>query len=195
VVTKSKDFLPLTRQYLYDLFVHGFNNENINTYVTHNAVDAYNPTRGLDLFMNGKVIIVQRDPRDIFASTSIMDNVYVPAYEIKSNWKLKQSFLNTSSVTAFVNRQKAFFSQVRDEFDDNRVLRLQFEDVVLNYEESLQKIYTFLNVDKSVHLNKGRYFNPELSAKNIGIWKRYKNVDDIKYIFSALKENCFLSQD
>lgn len=39
--------------------------------------------------------------------------------------------------------------------------------------------------------SKNKYFKPELSSKNIGMWKIHSNQKEIDYIYSELKEYCY----
>jgi|APSaa5957512535_1039671.scaffolds.fasta_scaffold164768_2 hypothetical protein len=39
--------------------------------------------------------------------------------------------------------------------------------------------------------NKGEYVNPKISKKNIGLWKSYKNQDEINLTYSELKQYCY----
>jgi hypothetical protein len=50
----------------------------------------------------------------------------------------------------------------------------RFENLVLNYDESVARVESFLGLSTSQHRRKRRYFDPEWSASNIGI---YKNIN------------------
>ena len=78
----------------------------------------------------------------------------------------------------------------RNEKDDHRVLRINFEDLILKYYETRKEVFNFLDIDESDHVNKFQYFDPNISIKNIGIWKKHKNQDDMKKIYIELTKYC-----
>jgi hypothetical protein len=82
---------------------------------------------------------------------------------------------------------------VRQKEDDNRVLRLQYEDVIFNYDQNINKILNFLEEPASIHQNKNLYFKPEVSKKNIGLWKLMPDQKNIEKIYENLSPYCFNS--
>lgn len=187
------NFFQLTRKYLNDLYTC-ISNKDTHVFVMHNAIEPFNPIRGLNLFEDAKIIIVQRDPRDIYASIFVKDGVFIPAYEKKHFWKMKKSFLNTDNIQNFIERQKLQFSKIKSTVDDHRILRLRFEDIVLKYEETIANILNFLGETPSIHVRKKNFFDPEKSIKNIGLWKRMKGDDlnAIRLINEELECLCYL---
>jgi hypothetical protein len=185
----ESDFILLTKKYLSDLYFC-IKDDHDEVMVTHNALEPFNPCHGLNLFNNGKSIIVQRDPRDIYASTFQIGNSYIPKYETKYMWKLKMNMLGANDIDEFCHRQLVYFNQAKLLFDSN-ILRLNYEDIVLDYENVLKKIYNFLEIEESLHVNKGYFFKPQLSIKNIGLWKKFPDQNAIKKIESQLKPYCF----
>lgn len=186
------NFLYLTRKYLDDLF-SCIRNEDTKVFVLQNALEPFNPARGLNLFEDAKSIIVQRDPRDIYASIFVKSNVFIPEYEKKYFWRMKGSFLNTDNIQNFIKRQKLQISKIKPTVDDRRILRLRFEDIVLKYNETIEKILNFLGETPTIHVRKKKFFDPEESKKNIGIWKQMKGKDEyvIKLINEELRYLCY----
>jgi hypothetical protein len=191
-VAAPSNFIKLTREYLDRLF-NSIKEEQNKNFVMHNAVEPYSPVSALDLFSNARVIIVQRDPRDIYASNFVKEGVYNPTFENSTNWRMKQSFLITDNIERFIERQKIYFDMVRQKEDDNRVLRLQYEDVIFNYDQNINKILNFLEEPASIHQNKNLYFKPEVSKKNIGLWKLMPDQKNIEKIYENLSPYCFNS--
>ena len=83
---------------------------------------------------------------------------------------------------------------MRDELEEikklDNILFIKFEDLILNYEFTKDKIIKFLNIDKKkVDLNK-RTFLPHKSSKNIGLYKSLdrKYYKAIEYIEENLKD-------
>jgi hypothetical protein len=71
-----------------------------------------------------------------------------------------------------------------------RVLRLQYENLVQHYEETLPQIMAFLGENPATHVRGRQYFKPEQSAKNIGLWRTYPDQAAIAFIRSELAEYC-----
>ena len=63
--------------------------------------------------------------------------------------------------------------------------------MVLNYEKVLQQLYDFLGETPEIHAKKGEFFKPELSSKNVGLWKKMADQTVISRIESALKPYCY----
>jgi hypothetical protein len=188
--TVSKEFIPKTQTYLDSLFSE-LVSESTTAYVMHNAVEPYNPIRGLNLFNNARIIIVQRDPRDVYSSNFVRNGAFVPTFEVDRHWDLKLGVTGAANIDTFIQRQLAQFTKVDTELDDERVLRIRFEDLVLDYELTLKKIYEFLGETPEIHIKKGEFFKPELSSKNIGLWKKMTDQTVISKIESALKPYCY----
>jgi hypothetical protein len=68
---------------------------------------------------------------------------------------------------------------------------IRFEDFIRKYDETSKTINEFVGIKETNHIHKREYFNPEISAKNIGLYQNYENQDEIKYIETHLKEYCY----
>ena len=80
------------------------------------------------------------------------------------------------------------YSNPADE-DKSRVLRIQFEDLIYNYEETSARVIDFVGIDPLHHTAPRSCFDPAKSIKNTNVAKRYPGCEnDIKYIESELKE-------
>jgi hypothetical protein len=186
---KESDFVSLTQKYLTDLF-STIKEENDQVMVIQNALEPFNPTHGLRLLKDGKSIIVQRDPRDIYASLFIQNDAYIPNYETNYMWELKKNMLGASDIQNFCHRQWVYFNQT-NLLENQNVLRLRYEEIVLDYENVLKTIYNFLEIDESFHIHKGNFFNPKLSVKNIGLWKKFPDQKLISIIQRDLNQFCY----
>ncbi len=103
---------------------------------------------------NSKLILVYRDPRDIFAF----------AYDKKITW------IPHDNVDSFI---KWFFIITRKvDLGTKDFLVVQFEKLICDYENECRRITNYLGIPIIEHIRKKMFFKPEISAKNIGIWKR-----------------------
>ncbi|MDD2762784.1 MAG: sulfotransferase [Opitutaceae bacterium] len=172
VLAPTENFLPATRRYLCDLLSSNVGADT-TTIVMHNAFEPFNPYRSLDLFESAKCIIVDRDPRDNFVAMSPYKVLALPAAE-------------------FVKRYRVYRLAAKRYLEpSNQILRIQYEDLVLRYEETLVRILDFLGESRSSHVRPQQFFNPTISAKNIGIWKTYPDQAEIDQIAGALSDFCY----
>lgn len=191
-LVSSNNFMDSTRSYLDKLFLN-YKNYKSKIIVTNNMIEPYNPSYSLNFFYNAKSIIVQRDPRDIYASLYVNnENKFLPNYLKKSAlWKQKKSFLLAYDIDKFILQQKNLYDNSNISNDCDKVLRIRFEDVILNYEESRKKILRFTEISEKKHIKKFQYFNPKFSSKNVGIWKQKQNDTNIKKIMNELPNLCY----
>lgn len=129
-------------------------------------------------FDDCRIILIDRDPRDIFFEVLNGKQRYLPV----------TNSLN-EKVKGFIKHYLALRAE-KDKVEEHpKVLMLQFEDVVLESEKSLLKIYKFLNIAPNDHSQKGSIFKPKESEKNIGLWKKFqgKEAGAIRLIESELE--------
>jgi len=126
---------------------------NENNLILDQAVPTTNAKYHKNYFNKSKFIIVDRDPRDIFAEL------------LRSGGLIGQELtkLNTQSVNKFIKWHKAIREQ--SSLDDN-VLTIFFEDLILEPEKSQILVSSYL--DDKIDFSNYDFSN---SKKNIGIWK------------------------
>lgn len=123
-----------------------------------------------------RVIVVDRDPRDVFVLNKYKwypDKVALP-YPLDADDFAKM------------------YAKMRESeriIDDIRVLRIHFEDLVFQYEDSLKKIYQFLEIDEKKHSDKMKFFNPDISIKNTQLFNVSEEIqEECKILEEKLKE-------
>ncbi len=171
IAAPGEEFLTLAKKYLAGLLSDSFRDRKENTDAVILDLASYHcrPDRMLNYFDNAKMVIVDRDPRDNFV-------------------EVKRSIMKNASVEDFILWYRLMRSQ-NSYYENDKVLKINFEDIVLNYETSLDKIISHLEIDPAVHREKGKYFKPDLSEENIGLWRNYES-QPIEKIYSELKEFC-----
>lgn len=191
VLTDGSGFNKATTEYINNIFSHFFVNES--KYITfNNAFEPFNPVRSLNILENSKIIIITRDPRDIYVSGLNAHNVQKKDRHLQAfdNNGINKSFLGTDDIETFIKRQKIFFNKLY-KGDDPRVMIIKFEDLILDYNNVSLAIMSFLGLKPEDHTHKKKYFDPDKSKKNIALWKNYSNQDEINYIYSHLEQFCF----
>lgn len=173
----SKEYFDsCVRKYLNSLFeIIDPNNEKDYLYFDQ-IVPPSNVNRYLDYFDNIKIIVVDRDPRDIYVQNT---------YLIKESWI-------PSDVGAFIKMYKGQRNNVSREKDNTNILRIRFEDAIYKYEDFCNMINRFLGLSERQHINQKRYFNPQKSMENTRLWEK-NNVDmkEIQQIKDSLYEYCY----
>ena len=117
-------------------------------------------------FDDSKIIIIDRDPRDIFMEVSKGKQRYLPA----SNNPLKKA-------EGFIKYYQSIRADQEEIRGHQNILFLRFEDLVLHYSKYLNKIYSFLDILPEEHTLKGSLFKPDESVKNIGLWKKTEDLE------------------
>lgn len=113
----------------------------------------YNIKRNMDYIPTLKTIIVYRDPRDVYAFARIRNIEWIPA-DINNFiewWKRKIKYLKMGEA--------------------NDYLVVRFEDVVRNYENTLEKIEGYLDIKS--HTKPKTAFDPAVSNRNVGIYANH----------------------
>jgi hypothetical protein len=138
--------------------------------VMHNAFEPYSPVRSLRFFSRGKSIVVDRDPRDNF----VQGRWYAPF---------------ATGVRDFIARYR-MQREATDYTPHPDVLRIRFEDLVLDYNRTVAAIFEHLGEPASRHVRPRQHFNPDVSKKNLGLWRTHEPQHDIAEIAAALPEFC-----
>lgn len=170
-------FIALTREYLEKLISSCIQDDNARNVIMDEGFASLHPSRVLDYFHSAKCIIVHRDPRDTFVNALKYWFRFVPR-DVESFIKWYE-YLQIQSE--------------RESGDDDRILRIYFEDLVLDYEKTVKKILSFLSTNESAHIHKRRFFNPDVSIENVELWKSYENQDEIERIRRSLDKYCYVS--
>lgn len=173
---KKDQFIKITKNYLEKLLSSNTYNEKIKYIILDEGYASLNPSRVLKYFDYPKMIIVHRDPKDTYVGALKNKFCFIPL-EVKTFIKWYKC----------LQEQTYIYSNTT-----NRILRIQFEDLVLKYDETIEIILEFLDVKDCKHSYKKKYFNPDISKKNIGLWKDYKNQHEIELIYNYLKEYCYI---
>ena len=186
-------FYKLTRDYLDQLFnVHNefdtitkscgptVKYDRYKSFVLSNCCEPYNASAGLNLFNNCKQIVVDRDPRDIYLFTKNQD-------PHSGFGHLGHS--GEENIDIFIARYRYLRERSEPFVGSDRML-IHFEDIVLNYHDSVARIIKFLGEDSSIHKHKKKFFDPEKALPNVRLWKENTYSAEIDKIEKMLPEFC-----
>lgn len=122
-----------------------------------------------------RIIVVERDPRDVYIL-----NKYI--------------WMPNNNAVPYPLDCKQFcemYKRIRDtaSFNDSKILSIHFEDLIYNYDSSLNQIESFIGLDSSNHNNIRSCFNPDVSIHNTQLFKRKEFYDEsIRIIESELSD-------
>ena len=153
----SDDFYEKSRKFILNVI------KEISDKEEYIVLDQLLLPHNLNIIDNYKIeelfpIIISRDPRDVF----IMNKYF---------WKPRnQEVPYPTDVKEFCNYYKMM--RENEKKTNTLALRLNFEDLVLNYEETKQDIENFIGIDSVHHKAKFEYFNPAISVNNLQVYNR-----------------------
>ncbi|MDR2269172.1 MAG: hypothetical protein LBD94_03235 [Rickettsiales bacterium] len=124
----------------------------------------------MEYFDDMRIIGVWRDPRDIFATVILLNVQFIPRTPSEFIEYYRQ---NTSPIL---------------EMSHPNYISLRFEDFVLNYDAVAPKVMDFLGLSEKNHIHRRGFFDPDVSRKNIGLYKNIENQAAIKQIEKELSE-------
>lgn len=174
-------FYAKTQDYIKKLFLEVGIHTDTKKVLIDQFFPAYNISAYLKYAPQTKIVIVDRDPRDLYVLN-------------KSSWG--EPYIPTDDVNTFISWYKGIRFSQKAEAENKNVLLLHFEGLIFDYENSLLKLKTFLELHDEEHIKKGLYFNPEKSAKNTYKFKNYPQwEDDIFKIEKELSDYCYKFPD
>jgi len=157
-----------------------FNDGSNRPYVTDHLFPPDDPRPYFNYFVDGiKCIIVRRDPRDTYI---LAKEIYKSAIPIP-----------VDTINDFVWFYK---NTIEDQYvsDSTEILNIKFEDLIYNYDVTIKRIESFLNIYQ--HNRVKQIFDPDISINNTRLFKRFdKYKDDIAFIEEKLKESLYPFDD
>ncbi len=155
----ANEFDEYASIYLENIF--GLNEHKNDSFaIIDQGLPAQNPDYINNFFKNAKMIIVDRDPRDVYVDM-LDEGVQLIGDTLKK----------THDTSVFIKWYKSYHKNQKNLCDN--VIRVNFEDVVLNYKKTVDLIEGFLDLDSKNHIRPNTCLLPEVSKNNIG---RYKNI-------------------
>ena len=176
-IGKQSDFYEKTRTYISDLFSNGLHK---NKYIlVDQLLSPYDFTRYSNYFYDIKALVIDKDPRDLYAVQM-------------ADWGV--GYIPCDNVGMFIDWYKSTRVQryrINTEWK-NTALFIPFESLIYEYENSLEKIKEFTGLNTDEHIYKKQFFLPEKSIVNTQVYKRYPQLKkDIDKIEKELEEYCF----
>ncbi len=170
-------FLLQTISYINSIFSNYAAKNNLKKIVLNQAIPTGNISQTTRYFNFPKIIIIDRDPRDIYATM------------LNERRLLGADMKDPDILEKYLIWHKAIRSKSKIDIENYRleenILNIQFEDFFKDYDRTLFKIKNFINID-SDHSKKGTRFSPEKIDKHVGIWKKLKDQKAVSRISEEL---------
>lgn len=168
----EQEFLDKTRKFV-DWICTTMNPDNKEYLVLDQFASTHNPVNACRYTDDLKIIIVDRDPRDLYIHDVKMYEEHILAPEAKD---------------FAVQYRRMRREVVKD--DPQKVLRVKYEELIWEYDKTIQKVFDFLGIDPSVHhVARKKFFNPAISINGTQLWKRYPQyAKEVKFIENELKD-------
>lgn len=165
-VSKER-FLFATRDFLFTLIQEDIEkNPDAKGYILNQAGSYWCPEKSLEIFQNSRVITVSRDPRDQFVELKRIKGLT----DVKIFVQWYQSVMEHNS-----HKQGELC---------NDIIKIQFEDFVLNHDMEKERLCSFLDIDSNVPSD----YRSDLSARNIGKYNEVLSNFEIQYIKDNLND-------
>ncbi len=171
------EFISNVKKYTSEL-VENTEHENKEFIVFDQLVPASNVMKYVDYFNDIKVIVVDRDPRDLYLLNKIF-------------WK--EMWIPSSDVSVYIDWYKGVRRhQHIDNESGEYILRVKFEDFIYKYDQTIKDICDFSGVKESYHNKQKKHFNPDVSINNTNLKVRYPEFNcDVELIERELAEYCY----
>lgn len=175
-ITDEEAFLAATRKFMDDIGKLAFG-ENSQYVFYDQLVPPSGFSRYIRYVNDIRIILVERDPRDIY----LME---------KAVW---------GGGVAPVDRADDFcrwYRWTRNLYErepfPEEVILIRFEDLIYHYEETKQRIVNHFGIGHLEHRWKKKHFDPNVSVNNTHIWDKIKGCEhEINLISRELPEYCY----
>ncbi|MDR2193396.1 MAG: hypothetical protein LBP19_02875 [Treponema sp.] len=173
------NFIDKTKLFTANLLQEAAAGNTYNYIMLDQAIPPIAVSKYIRYWTNPKVIIVDRDPRDLYViNKALWGSGYIPS-------NTAEQFIAWYGATRQTREAELGHSS-------GEMLFLPFESLVYTYDDSLKKIINFINLSPKDHIHKLQYFNPEISRKNTLIFPQYPDLaGDVKKIEKQLEKYCY----
>jgi hypothetical protein len=167
---EEEAFLERTRDYM-DRLCESMNREGKEYVLLDQLYAPGNIGRYVRYMRDAKVIVVDRDPRDVYINQRRAKEHTLPSDPYEFCVAYRDARVKISHAPEEV------------------CMYITFEDMVQRYDEMLPKVMKFVGISPEHHVHKQTRFNPDVSVNNIRQWERYPEYEAaIKIIEQELPE-------
>lgn len=171
---KPQEFYAAANRFIYNV-IHMITNNQGNV-ILDQLLLPFNLYRIDHYFQDDTfVVVVERDPRDVYIL-----NTY--------SWRKKQLEVPFPTDVHMFCKYYRDMRESEIKKESSKVLRVKFEDLIYQYENTVEKIRNHMKFESSDHIHKKTRFNPEISIANTQLFHGKKYAEEISVIESELSE-------
>ena len=173
--TLSRDiFIETSKQFLISIFNHVNDNSKYMVVDQLFSDTDLNIERNKKYIPNLKMIVVVRDPRDIYAWAILKDIEWIAH----------------NTVDDFIQWYECQYKNSLALRSTTNCLVVDYENLVLQYNYMVEKIESFIGYNRCMHKRINECFDPSFSIKFVGIYKTIGFEKQISIIRNKLKKYC-----
>lgn len=174
--SSGADFQQKVRRYTNELILNS--NHGNNAYI---VFDQMIPSNNVDCYMkyfnNIKVIIVDRDPRDLYILNEAL-------------WKEK--WIPSGNLDTYIQWFRLLRENKGNYNSNSNVLYIRFEDFIYNYDSTIKQVCQFCDLDPENHQWKNKFFDPSVSINNTNLMRKFPQYNsDADIIKQSLEQYCY----
>ncbi len=174
----EKELYAAARRFTNDFF-ELFASENTELDIYDHLIWPQQVDSHKDCFDNDfKIIIVDRDPRDIYISDQFIWSVPPMGRGVPHFSKNIEEFIEEWKRT------------VSPRYTNPNSLRIQFEDLVYNYESTVERIENFIGLENNAHIKIKGTFLPEKSIENTQVFMLKPEWEEIADTIAKIIPEC-----
>lgn len=172
----EKKFEQITGKYVKSLINYCLKKYKKKHFCFNENSSCLYPFKILNIVPNSKMLVVVRNPKDVFATLKKNKFCFIPK---KLNEFIKWEL-------AIYNRWIEIEKEI-GKWDPNgeTIKIIKFEDLILHYDQLVLELFDFLNVKEEDHVLKKKFLKPDVSKKNVGLWDKVYNKDEISEMDKA----------
>lgn len=160
----ESEFLEKTRDFI-DNLSQSINVGDKEFVVLDQLVPPFNTERFTRYVRDLKIVVVDRDPRDVYIYLKKMNDRCLPMDDIHQ-------------YCAFWKESHRLISPYTD-----NTLFVTFEDMIYKYDEMVPKVMSFLGLKKENHVCPKKYFDPNKSIRGTKQWEKHPELaEEMKII-------------
>ena len=168
----KEEFYRITKRYTWNLFKSW--SEKCDYLIVDQLAAPSDPERYLNYVDDMNIVVVDRDPRDLFILESEAKWGIIP-------YKNVEEFCEWYRVTRAHRKHEIYKS--------GNVMFLKFEDMVYKYDQTAKALMDFVGLDGEKQVDLKKKFDPEKSKKGTNLINAYPQYfDQVSYIEEHLKE-------
>ena len=176
IPVNKKKFIIESRKYINKIIETKLNKKlnNKSNIILNQSINIFDPLESSNYFQNRKIILVTRDPRDMYSSMKSHNSLASPHKNIRLFIEWYKHYFDNTNFRRIINCKN--------------VLHIRFKNFVNNFNEENLKICKFIGINSKFKFKKKKFFDLEISRKNLYKYNNYLNKSENDIIKKELSK-------